>query len=90
MERVKRLNEMEQAAPAEQPTVSGQEYPVYYVVKRFCYDREHRNGYWREETMLDTVAECENYIKSNSYNGKGETGRFGIYRTQLVKLVGEE
>ena len=84
MEHIKRLNEM------ETPVQAQEEYPVYYVVKRFVYDREHKNGWWREEEMFDSVPACENYIKASSYKAKGETGRFGIYKTQLIKLVGEE
>lgn len=84
MEHIKRLNEM------ETPVQAQEEYPVYYVVKRFVYDREHKNGWWREEEMFDSVPACENYIKASSYKAKGETGRFGIYKTQLIKFVGEE
>ena len=65
-------------------------WPLEYVVKRFVYDREHKNGWWREEEMFDSVPACENYIKASSYKAKGETGRFGIYKTQLIKFVGEE
>ena len=84
MEHIKRLDEMETTVQTQE------EYPVYYVVKRFVYDREHKNGWWREEEMFDSVPACENYIKASSYKAKGETGRFGIYKTQLIKLVGEE
>ena len=84
MEHIKRLDEMETTVQTQE------EYPVYYVVKRFVYDREHKNGWWREEEMFDSVPACENYIKASSYKAKGETGRFGIYKTQLIKFVGEE
>lgn len=84
MEHIKRLDEM------ETPVQAQKEYPVYYVVKRFVYDREHKNGWWKEEEMFDSVPACENYIKASSYKAKGETGRFGIYKTQLIKFVGEE
>ena len=84
MEHIKRLNEM------ETPVQAQEEYPVYYVAKWFVYDREHKNGWWREEEMFDSVPACENYIKGSSYKAKGETGRFGIYKTQLIKFVGEE
>ena len=84
MEHIKRLDEM------ETPVQVQEEYPVYYVVKRFVYDRKHKNGYWREEEMFDTIPQCENYIKAHTYKERGETGRFGIYKTQLIKFVGEE
>lgn len=84
MEHIKRLDEM------ETPVQAQEEYPVYYVVKRFVYDREHKNGWWKEEEMFDSVPACENYINASSYKAKGETGRFGIYKTQLIKFVGEE
>lgn len=67
MKHIKRLNEM------ETNTQEQQEYPVYFVVKRFCYDKEHKNGYWREEEMCETIPQCENYIKTHSYKERGET-----------------
>lgn len=87
MAHIKTVNEMNGSIDGNK---SQNEYPVYYVVKRFCYDGKNRNGYWREETICDTVAECEKYIERNSYKHNGETGKFAIYMQQLIKFVGEE
>ena len=86
MEYIKKFDEMNSATD-----YGSREYPVYFVVKRFVYDKDHRNGWWREEEMFESISDCRNYIqRESSYNKNGETGRFGIYRMQLVEFVGEE